>query len=104
MHDLYATIAADAEFRALARRRGRCTWALAAVMLVAYYGFILLIAFAPQFLAVPLGPGTVVTRGVPIGVGIILLGFLLTGFYVHRANGEFDRRNAQLLARLEREG
>ncbi len=60
-------------------------------MLIIYVGFILLIAFAPQWLGTPLHEGTSVTRGIPIGIGVILISFVLTGIYVWRANGEFDR-------------
>ena len=69
-------------------------------MLVSYFGFILVIAFAPGLLAVPLGSRTVVTWGIPIGVGIILLGFALTGLYVYRANGEFDGRIEAIVRRV----
>jgi uncharacterized membrane protein (DUF485 family) len=100
MKDLYQRIFDDPEFRALQRRRSRLIWCLSAIMLITYFGFILVIAFAPGFFAVPLGEGTVVTRGIPIGVGIILLGLALTGIYVHRANGEFDAATAAIMRRL----
>jgi len=67
------------------------------IMLVLYVGFILLIAFAPGWLGPPLYEGTNVTRGIPIGVGLIVISFLLTGVYVWRANGEFDRLTRELL-------
>jgi uncharacterized membrane protein (DUF485 family) len=100
MDELYARIHADPEFRALQRARERLCWLLAASMFVAFFAFILVIAFVPALLAVPLGPDTVITRGIPLGVGVILLGFVLTGIYVWRANGEFDRRNAALVRRF----
>lgn len=104
MDAIYARIYADPEFQALQRRRGRYVWTLSLLMLVAFFSFILLIAFAPEVLAVRLGPETVITRGIPVGVGIILLGFVLTGIYVHRANGEFDRANAAIVSRLGQDG
>ena len=42
-------------------------------MLAVYIGFILLIAFAPGWLGTPLNPNTSVTRGIPIGVGVIVI-------------------------------
>jgi uncharacterized membrane protein (DUF485 family) len=42
-------------------------------MLVIYVGFILLIAFAPGWLGTPLHAGTSVTRGIPIGIGVIVI-------------------------------
>ena len=65
------------------------SWTLTAIMLVAYFGYVALIAFDKAVLARPLGGG-VTSIGIPIGVGIILLGIVLTGVYVRRANREFD--------------
>lgn len=100
MDHLYERIYADAEFQALERKRSRFCWTLAGLMLSAFFGFILLVAFAPATLAVPLGPTTVITRGLPLGVAVMALGFILTGVYVVRANGEFDHAQAAILARL----
>ena len=37
------------------------------------------------------------TVGMPIGVGVILSAVLLTGIYVWRANGEFDRLTREIV-------
>lgn len=76
-------------FRELERKRSRLGWTLTAITLALYFGFILLVAFAPASLATPLG-GMTMTLGLPAGVGIILASILMTGIYVHRANTEFD--------------
>ena len=55
-----------------------------------YYGFILIVAFAPSVLGIPIYG--VVTLGIPIGVFIIVAAFVLTGIYVRRA--EFRVRRA----------
>ncbi|HDT5890066.1 TPA: DUF485 domain-containing protein, partial [Aeromonas dhakensis] len=41
--------------------------------------------------------GSSVTRGIPVGIGLILSAFVLTGVYVFRANGEFDELNQKIL-------
>lgn len=79
----------DPEFRELERRRSRFAWTLTFTMVVIYFGFILTVAFAPSILATPVGTG-VTTVGIPVGIGVILIAFVLTGLYVHRANTEFD--------------
>ena len=84
-------------YRALVRRRRRLAWVLTAIMLVAYFGYVLLIAFDKALLARPIGDG-VTSLGIPIGFGIIVLGIVLTAFYVRRANSEYD---AQLKALLD---
>ena len=87
----------DPRFRQLVERRSRFAWTLAVVMLAIYYGFILIIAFAPAVLGTPLAPGAVTTIGIPVGVLIILAAFVLTGIYVRRANSEFDALNQQIV-------
>jgi len=84
----YDKILADPRYQHLLKRRGRFTWALSIVMLVAYFGYVALIAFDKALLARPIGGG-VTSLGIPVGVGI-LLAILLTGLYVRRANREFD--------------
>ncbi len=49
-------------------------------MLVAYFGYIALVAFDKSLLARPIGGG-VTSLGIPVGVGLILLAILLTGLY-----------------------
>jgi uncharacterized membrane protein (DUF485 family) len=92
-----ARIRSDPKFVELVRKRSRFAWTLATIMLAVYYGFILVIAFAPWLLAIPVAPGAVTTVGIPVGVMIILAAFVLTGIYVRRANSEFDEINRQIL-------
>ena len=76
-------------YQQLLRERARFSWILTLAMLAVFFGYILLIAFAPALLARPIGNGTT-TIGIPIGIGVIVCGVLLTGVYVHRANSRFD--------------
>jgi uncharacterized membrane protein (DUF485 family) len=87
--DRLARIAADPRYLALVKSRGRFTWTLTAAMLVAYFGFILLIAFDKSALAHPIGAG-VMSIGIPVGLGVILFAIGLTGLYVRRANRDYD--------------
>ncbi|MDE4836793.1 DUF485 domain-containing protein [Klebsiella quasipneumoniae subsp. similipneumoniae] len=87
----------SAHFRELVASRQRFAAILSVIMLVIYVGFILLIAFAPGWLGTPLHTGTSVTRGIPLGIGVIVISFVLTGIYVWRANGEFDRLTKSVL-------
>ncbi|WP_326525169.1 DUF485 domain-containing protein [Sphingomonas sp.] len=90
-------IAADPRYRALVSRRSRFAWALSAIVLVVYFGFIALVAFDKSLLAAPLAGGAT-SIGIPIGIGIILLSIVLTGVYVRRANGAFDAELAAIRA------
>ena len=103
MDQLYAHIFADAEFQALQRRRQRFTWTLSALVFAAFLAFILAVAFAPHWLAVPISADSVIARGIPLGSATILFGFILTGLFVRRANGEFDRDMDSIVARCRAE-
>ena len=46
--------------------------------------------FRSLIFAIPVIEGSVITWGIPVGLFVILLSFLLTGIYVIRANSEFD--------------
>jgi len=82
-------IAADPNYQLLKAKRTRFGWTLTLAMLVVYYGFILLVAFRKDWLAVRIGEG-VMTWGIPIGFGVIIFTIAITAFYVQRANREFD--------------
>jgi len=87
--DLVERVAAHPAYKKLKRARTRFGWTLAAIMLIVYYGFVLLVAFDKAFLARRLGEG-VMTLGMPIGFGVIVFTIVITGIYVRRANAEFD--------------
>lgn len=91
-----ARIRAHPEYQTLRRRRNRLGWTLTIVMLLVYYGFIALIAFDKAFLAQPVGAG-VTTVGIPMGLGVIVFTVLIVGYYVYRANSEFDSVTARIL-------
>ena len=80
----------DERYRRLVTTRSRFGWRLTILMLIIYFGYILLIAFEPHILARPLGSG-VTSLGIPLGLGVIVAGILLTAIYVRRANKVFDR-------------
>ena len=91
-----ARIHADPRFRELERKRNAFSWTLCAIMLIAYFAFIFLVAFAGGFVATPIAG--VITLAFPLGLGVILLAIILTGIYVLRANGEYDELTRQLLS------
>ena len=84
------------KFAELVHKKSSWGWTLSLVMLVIYYGFILILAFTPHTLGAKLGDG-VMTLGIPVGVFIIVSAFVLTGIYVRKANGEFDALNQQIV-------
>ena len=85
----YEAIQQNPKYQELVRRRSSLAARLSLTMLAIYLGFILLVAYAPKFLATPLAGG-VTTIGIPIGLFVIISAFVLTGFYVYKANTVFD--------------
>jgi uncharacterized membrane protein (DUF485 family) len=82
-------------FQELVRQRTKFAWTLSIAMLVIYFGFILLVAFAKPLLATKIGDG-VTSLGIILGLGVILSAFVLTGIYVQRANSRFDEMTRHL--------
>ena len=91
-----ARIEANPKYHELKRKRSSFGWLLTILMLLVYYGYVGLIAFDKELLAKPLVDG-VTTLGIPIGLGVIVFTVLITGLYVRRANGEYDRLTAEIL-------
>jgi uncharacterized membrane protein (DUF485 family) len=87
--ELVTRIANNPNYQALRAKRTRFGWWLTLAMMIAYYGFILLVAFNKNFLSQKLGAG-VMTVGIPLGFGVIVFTIVLTAYYVNRANREFD--------------
>lgn len=90
-------IRSNPRYQELVRQRNRFGWFLTILVLIVYYGFILIIAFDKQLLAQPLSPELVTTVGIPVGFGVILFSVVVTGIYVRRANAEYDRRMHEIL-------
>lgn len=88
-------------FQTLVRERTSFGWTLSAIMLVIYYGFILLVAFGKGFLATKVGSG-VTSVGVVLAFLVILAAFILTGIYTFRANGRYDDLAEQLRKDMQR--
>ena len=87
--DLVRLIASHPKYQELKAKRTRFGWTLTLLMMVVYYGFILLVAFDKPFLAQRIGSG-VMTVAIPIGFGVIVFTIVITAYYVRRANAESD--------------
>ena len=85
------------KFQELVSTRKSLGWTLSIVMLVIYFGFILLVAFDRSFLGTPLSGAGVTTIGIPIGLAVIVSAFVLTGIYVVKANARYDELTRQIV-------
>ena len=83
----------DPEFRSLVRTKSTLSIVLSILLLTVYFGFIGLMAFAPDVLRGYVGSATL---GIPFGIGVIVLAWVLTGIYVRWANGAYDTMVARV--------
>lgn len=84
----------DPSFLAMARGRDRVSFWLTAAMLAVYFGFIFLIAFGREAFGWKLSER--VPLGIPLGIGVILVSWVLTGVYVRWANRRYDAAVAEI--------
>lgn len=96
--EIASRIRNNPDFIELKAKRDRFSWTLCIVMLVIYYGFILLVAFAKGLLGTDVGGG--ITLAFPLGLGVIFSAILITGIYVLRANGEYDELTRRIVRDL----
>ncbi len=99
--DVLRGVLEDPRFQRLVARRDRLRWLLTVAMLVAYFGYIGVIAFDKSILAQKLGTGAI-SLGIPVGLALIAFTILITAAYVVRANGEFDRLTREIVERASR--
>lgn len=93
--DIVQKVKSNQKYQKLVSSRSSYGWTLTWIMMVAYYGFIMLVAFNKELLGQKMGAG-VTTWGIPIGLFVIVFTVIITGVYVRRANGEFDELTAQI--------
>jgi uncharacterized membrane protein (DUF485 family) len=91
-----ARLEASPAFEELVRTRGRLGRTLTAAILLIYFGFVVLVAWAPGLMGTPVFG--IMTLGFPLGLGVILSAIALTGFYVLRANSSFDALTKRIQA------
>lgn len=80
----------------VARMRWGVALTLTALVLLTYFGFILLVAFDKPLLGRVIAPGLSV--GIALGAGVIVIAWVLTGVYVRWANTRYDAALHRLAA------
>ena len=74
--------------RALARKRWRVALGLTLLMVLVYFGFVLLVAWDKPFMGRLLAPG--LSIGIVLGALVIVAAWVLTWCYVRWANRVYD--------------
>ena len=83
-------IRANPKFLQMVSTRNNYYIVMTIMMMVVYFGYILLIAFNKPFLATKLSAGAVTSVGIPMGLGVLVFTIIITAIYVRKANTEFD--------------
>lgn len=91
-------ISADPAFLELVRRRDRLGFVVVGSIVVIYFGYILLLAFAPGLMRSHVT--TTITAGFPLGLGVLVATFLLVAFYVWRSRTILDRMSDEIVNRI----
>ena len=89
-------IQSDPNYIRLVSERRSYGWTLAILMLILYYGYIGVVAFAPTLLVIKVAG--VITTGLIAGFALIVISIVLTGIYVMRANSTYDDLTAAIVA------
>jgi len=82
-------ITRNPKFHEFVRTRNVYSNIMTMLMLIVYFGYILLIAFNKPFLATKLSAGGTISIGIPMGIGVLVFTIVITWIYVRRANTEF---------------
>ena len=83
-------IQSNPKYLQLVKQRDSLSWTLSAIVFIMYFGFTMMIAFAPGLITQPISSDSVIPLGLVMGVGVIVISAVLTGVYVFKANGTFD--------------
>ncbi|WP_280507923.1 DUF485 domain-containing protein [Nocardia flavorosea] len=98
----FVAVQASPEFNELRNRLRRFIFPMAGLFLLWYLGYVLLGAYAHDFMGTEvIGE---INIGLLLGLGQFVSTFLITGLYVRFANRELDPRAAALRAELEGSG
>jgi uncharacterized membrane protein (DUF485 family) len=89
----------SSEFKALVKKRTTISVILTVIICVAYFKFLLIIAFNKEILAYKITDN--ITLGLPVGVGLIIFTWLITGFYVFWSNKYYDKSVSSLKHKFE---
>jgi cation/acetate symporter len=85
------------KFQELVKKRGRFAWTLAAIVLILFYGFVMMVAYRPAALGQSILEGGMLTIGVAVELFLFIFFWALSFVYVRRANGEFDSLTQEIV-------
>ena len=94
-----AQVIESPDFKKLVSTRWTVSIVLLILLFVTYYGYILLVGMNRESLAQKVGEYT--TLGIPVGVAVIIIAFILTAYYIYWANKKYDPEVERLKGQLK---
>ena len=88
------------KFKEMVAKKSKLSWTLTIIMLIVYVGFMLLVGYNKEFLMSSFDGG-VTTWGMPLGLSIIVLSFVLCGVYSYIANNTLDPLTQEAMREVE---
>ena len=88
--ELTQRIQRNPQYQHLIATRDALSWRLTFLVFIAYFGFLLVIAFDKALFAQPIAAGMTTSWGILAAFGIILLTIVTTALYVRKANRDYD--------------
>ncbi|MFC5929136.1 DUF485 domain-containing protein [Cryobacterium melibiosiphilum] len=95
----YLEIEESAQFLELQSRHRRFVFPLTAFFLVWYFGFVLMAAYAPSVMAIPVFG--LINLGLVLGLAQVATTFIITMWYVSFANRRLDPLSLAMRTKLE---
>ena len=95
----YLAVQASPEFQELRSRLRRFVFPMSAVFLLWYFAYVMLGAFAHDFMAIKVWGD--INVGILVGLGQFVSTFVITAIYVRFANRELDPRAEAIRNELE---
>lgn len=92
------------EFQKMARKKSVLGWGFSALVFAMYVSFIGIIGISPASFGTPVSDNSIITWGIYIGLFVIVFSFAITGIYVRKANGEFDRMTRKVIDEVMKGG
>ena len=90
------------DFIDMARKKASLSRLFTIITVLLYFAYMITLGVNPGLFATPVSPGSTTTWGIYIGAAVILISIILTGIYVHKANGEFDVLTQKVVQDIQR--
>jgi uncharacterized membrane protein (DUF485 family) len=87
------------DFKKLVSTRWTVSIVLLILLFVTYYGYVIVVGTSRETLAAKIGEYT--TLGIPVGVAVIVIAFILTAYYIYWANKKYDPEVERLKGQLK---